>query len=134
MESVPREKVSDLLITRTAIKTLTSESVVEKIISFQGKDASKAVKEYDEVEFSGFGKFLRSQKKTLKKIQRLEEGIEKVQNKLKVEEDPDLMIVFSRKLIGMEEHLEYHKTKLHEQDKGVDKTSPRGGEEYREGD
>lgn len=46
--------------------------LVNKVIQFQGEDALRAVKEFKEVEFSGFGKFLLSQNKLLNRITKLE--------------------------------------------------------------
>ena len=70
------DKIRKLLITRTAIKTLTSESIVDKIISFQFKDVNNATKLHKEVEISGLGKFLMSPRKVDRKIIKLEQAVE----------------------------------------------------------
>lgn len=75
-EVIAPEKLKDVLITRTAIRTLKPESVVEKVISHQFKGARDAVKVHAQVEISGFGKFLLSQPKLIKKILRHEQLLE----------------------------------------------------------
>lgn len=73
---IPRDKVRDVLITKTAIKTLKPEQVVDRVIAFQFKDARDHTKIVDEIEISGFGKFYRSVPKTRKKL----EGLKKAFN------------------------------------------------------
>lgn len=48
------------------------EELVNQVISFQGEDAAKAAYTCKEIEFSGFGKFLLSRPKLLRKIQNME--------------------------------------------------------------
>jgi len=66
IEYIHRDKLKQTLITRTAIKTLKSESVVEVIINHSFKQANKKTKLEDEIEISGFGVFMLSQRKLQK--------------------------------------------------------------------
>lgn len=121
-------KVHDLLIKKVAIKTLTPESIVEKIISFQGKDANRHARDNDEIEFSGFGKFMRSQNKTKKKVLSMEVMLGKLEAQ-SLSEEGELLLATMKKINHIKESLEYHKTKIHEQVEGVDQSDPRGSEE-----
>src|SRR5271167_2883740 len=82
---VSPDKLRDVLITRTAIKTLQSEKVVEKVISFQFRDANEAIKLCNQVEISGFGKFISSRSKMRKKLRKMEVIIIRLQRLLGVE-------------------------------------------------
>lgn len=76
--NIPYEKVKDVLITRTAIKTLKPEQIVEKVISFQFRDAREHTRMVDEIEISGFGKFIRSKAKTARKLNKLNAAKERL--------------------------------------------------------
>lgn len=80
--TIPADKVNDVLLTRTAIKTLKPEYVVQKIISFQFKDAREATKRVSDIEISGFGKLIRSEVKTRKKKVVLERTLNSLLGKL----------------------------------------------------
>ena len=79
---VEADKIKNILITRTAIKELVSEDIVEKVIMFQFKDFRDMIFEHDQIEVSGFGKFLVSPNKVSKKIKYMEGTINKYQHKL----------------------------------------------------
>lgn len=81
------ERIKNILITKTAIKELISEDVVEKIIMFQFKDFRNMVHEHDQIEISGFGKFLVSPNKVRKKVLHMENSIKKFKTKLEEELD-----------------------------------------------
>ncbi len=85
--SIDADKLKGVLITRTAIKTLMPEDLVEKIIMFQFKDIKNAISEYEQVEISGFGKFMTSRSKIKKKIERMEGALIGMDKKIK--ERPD---------------------------------------------
>lgn len=80
--TIPADKLKGVLITKTAIKTLINEDVVEKIISFEFKDVLRAMKEHHQVEISGFGRFMISPNKTAKKISKLERRIDYINQKI----------------------------------------------------
>lgn len=65
--------VKEELIKKVAADLELSEDIVSEIISFQGQDALEYVKIVQELEFSGFGKFLLSQSKLRKKIKKYKE-------------------------------------------------------------
>lgn len=58
----------ELLIEKTADDLGQPLSIVEEVVGWVMKDTFKALKKYDEVEVSGFGKFLISQAKLRKRI------------------------------------------------------------------
>jgi len=71
-DSIATDKLKGVLITRTAIKTLVPEDIVEKVIMFQFKDVRDAMTEHEQIEISGFGKFMTSPKKIRRKIEKSE--------------------------------------------------------------
>lgn len=106
------EKLRDVLITRTAIQNLQSESVVEKVISFQFQEAVKRLKVHHEVEISGFGKFLISPSKLAKRIKKVQLAATNVQNLLdKGGLSEERVKDLERKLKGSNEVLNYLKTR-----------------------
>ena len=54
---ISKDKLKDVLITRTAIKTLKSTDIVEKVIDHSFKKAAKEFKLHKEIEISCFGIF-----------------------------------------------------------------------------
>lgn len=81
------DRIKSILITKTAIKELISEEVVEKVVLFQFKNFREMVYEHDQIEISGFGKFLVSPKKVEKQKLKAEGSIRKFEGKL--ENEPD---------------------------------------------
>lgn len=49
--------------------------LVTAVIAFQGEDAAKAAHIHNEIEFSGFGKFLLSQPRTKRKLKFMEDKL-----------------------------------------------------------
>jgi len=72
------QPVKDILIKAVAEQMELPQEMVHAIVSFQGEDAAKAAHVHQEIEFSGFGKFLLSQPRLKKRIflmeKKLEEG------------------------------------------------------------
>jgi nucleoid DNA-binding protein len=73
MDSLKTEKIrlakqSDVFITKTATKTLTSTEIVDKVIKFHFKDLIRAFNTYSSVEITGFGRFKISQNKLKTKL------------------------------------------------------------------
>jgi hypothetical protein len=113
IEIISPDKIKDVLITRTAIKLLQSESVVEKVIGFQFKDALQMTRVHHQVEISGFGKLLISGTKVKKRIEKLEKISTALRNAL---ENPEKLgelktISYTKKLESATETLEYLKTR-----------------------
>lgn len=79
------ERIKSILITKTAIKELVSEDIVDRVINFQFKDFRDMVFEHDQIEISGFGKFLVSPNKVAKKMRRMENTIAKYKGKIEKE-------------------------------------------------
>lgn len=87
IERPEADRIKSILITKTAIKELTSEDIVEKVVMYQFKDFRKMVFEHDQIEISGFGKFMVSPKKVERKRWKMENSIKKFQEKLDTELD-----------------------------------------------
>lgn len=60
--------VKDYLIRILAVKSLTSEKLIEAVINHQFQSANEALKTNNSVEISGFGKFIYAVKKARKKL------------------------------------------------------------------
>lgn len=110
--SITADKLKGVLITRTAIKTLVAEDIVEKIINFQFKDFRAAVMEHEQIEISGFGKFIISPAKLRKKIEKFGGVIPALKRKIDQDvEDTSRKEYYKAVLIKSEEALEFLKTK-----------------------
>lgn len=113
-DSIGADKLKGVLVTRTAIKTLVPEDIVEKVIMFQFKDARDAMMEHEQVEISGFGKFLISPNKLRRRIENLEKTL--VNMEIKVRERPheipaNRLAVWDKMTQNTENILAYMKTK-----------------------
>lgn len=82
IERPEADRIKSILITRTAIKELISEDIVDRVINFQFKDFKDMVHEHDQIEVSGFGKFLVSMTKVERKKIKLQKVIDDLKNKL----------------------------------------------------
>lgn len=80
IERPEADRIKSILITRTAIKELISEDIVDRVINFQFKDFKDMVHEHDQIEVSGFGKFLVSMTKVEKKKIKLQKVIDNLRN------------------------------------------------------
>jgi nucleoid DNA-binding protein len=72
--------VKDYLIRTLAPKMLTSEKVIDAVVTHQFSEANVAMKDNASVEISGFGKFYFNHKKALKKLDMLERLKVKMEN------------------------------------------------------
>jgi nucleoid DNA-binding protein len=86
-EFINADRIKRVLITKAAIKTLKSEQVVDKVITFQFRELLEATRKYNSVELSWFGKFILSPKKLAKRIVMMQQIINKMNRLL---EDPEL--------------------------------------------
>lgn len=64
--------MKDFLIRVMAVQLMRSERVIEQVINHQFTSASEAMRTNDEIELSGFGKFIFNKKKALKKLAKME--------------------------------------------------------------
>lgn len=71
--------VKDYLIRTLAVKLLTSEKILEAVVNHQFQSANEAMGVNKSVEISGFGKFLFNDKKAVKKLEKLNNRVEKCQ-------------------------------------------------------
>jgi nucleoid DNA-binding protein len=72
--------IKDYLIKKIAINKviedkMISEKVIHKVIAHQFDSANNAINKYNSVEFSGFGKFVFSMSKAIKKMEHFEKLI-----------------------------------------------------------
>lgn len=93
------------LIKNTAEQLGQPEDVVGRVVSWSFKDANKALKLYSEVEISGWGKFILSQAKLRKRIERMEKSLITLENSDDVQTNEE-------KIEGMRKSLEYFYSKL----------------------
>jgi hypothetical protein len=55
--------VTDFITRRLGVKYMVDEDIISKIVAFQGAHANKATLTNNQIEFSGFGKFVFSEKR-----------------------------------------------------------------------
>lgn len=94
--SIQTDKLKGVLVTRTAIKTLVPEDIVEKVIMFQFKDARAQVYTHEQIEISGFGKLITSPIKIRKRIERIERDMATMKEKREnmLEEVPEKKLAY----------------------------------------
>jgi nucleoid DNA-binding protein len=68
-----QQSLKEFLIEKTAEELSQPPLLVTDVLRWVFKDVTKAVKIYEEIEISGWGKFLISQNKLRKRIQRMEQ-------------------------------------------------------------
>lgn len=113
-DNIGVDKLKGVLITRTAIKTLVPEDIVEKVIMFQFKDVRNAMTTYEQIEISGFGKFMTSPNKIRRKIDNLEKALKAMEIKVRErkEEIPEnRLAIWDKMTQNTENILAYMKTK-----------------------
>lgn len=64
--------IKDKLVSQIAEDLKQPEYVVDKVISHQFKHANQSMRQYSEIEISGFGTFFQSQAKIKRRIEKLE--------------------------------------------------------------
>lgn len=97
--------LKDYLIRKTSVKTMINEHTVTDIINFQFKDARQALHYANEVELTGFGKFVFLHRKAEKEVERLNKMTGHL---LEKERTADV----EKKLVGIAEELVFLKFKL----------------------
>lgn len=106
-EKIQVDKQARVFITRTALKSLTSESTVEKVISFQFKDLLRALKTYSSIEISGFGRFFISQNKLRRRLETVYRTQEAYINRLKGEMSDSKREYTAEIVVELKEDIEY---------------------------
>lgn len=91
IEIIQPDKLKDVLITRTAIKTMVSEKIVEKVISFQFEELYERMKDQNLISLPTFGTFKLGKKSLLKKKLKLKNEMNKL--KLKCDDEPMRKVV-----------------------------------------
>lgn len=99
------------LITHTALELRQPEAVVEKVVTFQYRDAAKAAHVHNEIEISGFGKFLISQAKVKRRQQRHQEMVQAIEAALPTA-DERKREGYLLKLQGLQAELAFYEQKL----------------------
>lgn len=80
---ISKDKLRDVLVTKTSLKTGIPVDKVDKVITFIFKDASQAFRTHNSVEISGFGVFKYSLPKMKREIARKSknlEGLKEIEN------------------------------------------------------
>lgn len=109
--------IKDYIIRRLSLQLRQSESVISNVISHQYISASNATKNSKEVEISGLGKFIFSEKKARKRKQVLEEMRQRFINLLENSNNDRRNITYNLKLKSITEEIVYIKNKIDELDK-----------------
>jgi hypothetical protein len=83
MDSLKTEKIrvrkqAEVFITKTATQTLTNPSTVEKVMNFHFRDLIRALKTYQTVELTGFGRLTLSPNKLKVRLKALKKYRERV--------------------------------------------------------
>jgi len=87
MEKPKSLSVKDFIIRKMAVKMMTSEKVIDAVITHQFSSANAAMKGNDSLEISGFGKFLFNRNKAMRMMGKFESQKALFSKKL---EDPSL--------------------------------------------
>jgi nucleoid DNA-binding protein len=114
LNSIEADKVKGVLMTRTAIKTLIPEDIVEKVIMFQFKDLKDNMLEHEQLEVSGFGKFMTSPAKIKRKIDKLEAVLINMEKKIREKPEqiaPSRLAMWDKMTQRTEDVLAFLKTK-----------------------
>ena len=106
-EKIQLNKQARVFITKTATKNLVSESLVEKVVSFQFKDLLRAFKTYESIEISGFGKFTLSQRKAKRLKKGIEIAIERMEAECLIETSEEKKAYMRQRLQTAREGLEF---------------------------
>lgn len=77
--------VKDFLIRKMAVKLMLDETIIDAVISHQFISANEALTNNKSIEISGFGKFYFNQKKANKRMNKLQEDRERIEEALKKE-------------------------------------------------
>ena len=112
--------IKDSLIEQVAEELGHPIDTIEKVIAFQGKEMLQAVKEYNEIEVSGFGTFYVSQNKVNKHISRVEGVIAKRGEQLLTANEEEKKMI-EGKLRSASMVIETYKMKQREQTTRADK-------------
>lgn len=102
-------KLHDFLVRKMAVKMMLPEKWIDTVISDEKKGINEALKRYQEVEISGFGKFILSQIKLRKKIVSLERILNALQ--CRYLDDPNNPDTISKLELTHKEMI-YYKSKL----------------------
>lgn len=105
-KTVKREKLKLNLVASTAKAVGVDEKVVERVIDFVCKDIHNQVLNHNEIELSGFGKFVFSKSKAKKKILYLQKKIAQHKDEL------FLLPYEDKKRETVEHHLKQNKIML----------------------
>lgn len=96
---ISKDKLKDVLVTKTAIKTLQKVSVVDKVISHSFKLASVALKSHRDVEMSGFGIFKTNDFRAKQLLEKKQKQIDIIENKIATKEMSESAISNYKKTI-----------------------------------
>lgn len=108
--------------------------VVEKVVSDQFKQINRAFSEYDEIEVSGFGKFLQSQTKIGNRVMKYTKILEAFERRLREASTQEDVVKYTRYTEEIANKLSFYKSKLKPKDetegyrKWMEKSSNSSGE------
>lgn len=113
MENKPMSmSLTDFFTRKVAMKTMTSEHIVDAIIKHQWKLANESTKSNTEVEVSGIGKFYTSKRKVLNRLEKLEKTKSSYNKFIDKTTDPYLVDITRNKLSALEDKIKQLKSKI----------------------
>jgi nucleoid DNA-binding protein len=113
--AIDKTKLKKVLLTRTAIKTNKSESLVEEILDFAHRDAVSQFAAAKRIEISGFGTFYFSQNKAKKRLVKLESMKKAIQKKLEKAITETKITFFNSQIERIDEEREMIKCKIEDE-------------------
>lgn len=108
--------MKSFLIRKLAVKMMVKESVIENVINHQFISALDATMEGDDVEISGFGKFLFNYKKALKKYEKELSKMVYFERQLSKETSPMKITSLKNKLENTRLNVESLRKKINKKD------------------
>jgi len=110
-DKIRLDKQGDAFINKTAAQTLTSTTVVERVMNFHFRDLIRAFKTYKSIEITGFGRFEISPNKVKNTIIELE--VTKARLELKEDERSKQRVIgLDKDLAFLQERNQLYETKF----------------------
>ena len=105
--------LKEFLVKKLSLKLNVSERIIETVITHQFSSAFQATSHHNEIEISGFGKFLFSQVKAKKQMQKYTEQLAAYEVKLKdPESTPEIIRNTMLRIRTTTKNIEHLKPKL----------------------
>jgi nucleoid DNA-binding protein len=110
--AIDKTKLKKVLLTRTAIKTNNSESLVEAVVEFAHREAIDQFKKHNRIELTGWGTFYFSEKKAKIRLKNLETMKTKIQKKMEATNLESKIMFFCSQIESIDEEIELIKSEM----------------------